>query len=590
MAIPQQAPAVIKQALAIDASFASSFQTFVSQQAQLSAANIAAYQNTAPAVGSMVTTGEVLASASFFPAPPGAKYDAGRTGYDPTYFLLNRAGSAGASIASTSFLPLVQNFLDTPQNPICPHIVIGYGGDIVQLVDLANTAHYLQLGPQSPPNPLNLTPEGLIDAIIEFTAANEGGSQGYSTFTANDNGTGAAFGFIQFNQTVGTMYNLMVLMNQYSSADFNSIFGTFAPTLLNKSLLTNKSVTHLAPFQAQFAAAGQIPVFQQAQRVLARQLYFDPLVQVANSYALTSQRAFAMLFDTNVQGGINKVKKFLHTASSSVAATNISASDPSYQISLLTQFAKIADTSLTPSNNRRTKILTTSALSDGPLYSTLPPAQSSTNVLDASCVSIVLEGRYGDATTAAMLTSLAAVINQCSVGLGIPASPSRVVPWTTYDHPGVPADVTMGGFPFDTLFSQIQNPALSNLGVSTVFSPPQTVLNQPTQVVLQALLNSISGATTKGYKATVLHAYDNAKAQERANFLSSATRADFTAAAVTQTQNSVAQANSDASNVVTNANSTATTTLPVQANTVGLLFNFQTGTWSDGKAVGLIGS
>lgn len=588
MALPQKVPAVVKQALAIDASFASSFQTFVSQQAQLAGANIAAYQNTAPAVGSMVTTGEVLASASFFPAPPGAKYDAGRLGYNPTYFLLNRAGSPGASIQSTSFLPIIQNFLGTPQNPICPHIVIGYGGDVVQLVDLANTAHYLQLGPQSPPNPLNLTPEGLIDGIIEFTAASEGGSKGYSTFNPNDNGHGAAFGYIQFNQTLGTLYNLMVLMNQYSSSDFNTIFGTLAPTLLNKSLLTNQSVTHLSPYSAQFVAAGQIPVFQLAQRVLARQLYFDPLPPVANSYALTSQRAFAMLYDAHVQGGITNVKNFLHTAASAVTASNISASDPSYQISVLTRFAKLADTNLRPSNNRRTKILTTSALSDGPLYSTLSPAQSNTSVLDASCVSIVLEGRYGDDTTAAMITSLASVINQCSVGLGIPPSPSRVVPWTSWDHPGVPTDATMGGFPFDTLFSQIQNPALSNLGIATVFSPPQTVLNQPTQVVLQALLNSISGAVTKGYKATVLHAYDNAKAQERANFLSSATRADFTTAAVTQTQNSVAQSNSDASNVVTNANSTATTTLPVQANTVGLLFDFTTGLWTDNKAVGLI--
>jgi hypothetical protein len=576
----------VSQSLTASASFAQSFQNFIAQQGQLSASNISAYQNLSPAVGSQITVGEVLTSAQFFPAAPGAKYDAGRGSYQPTYFILNRAGTANASISQAALLPVIQSFLDTPQNPIIPHIAIGYNGSIIQMVDLANTAHYLQLGPQSPPNPMDLTPDGLIDGIIELTVSFEGGDNLYSAFNPNDNNNGIAFGIIQFNQIKGSLYNLCVAMNQSSSVEFNSIFGSLAPTLLNKSVITSRA-TNLSGYRLQFSAAGQYAPFQKVQRTLARQLYFDTAVPFAKTCSLTSQRAFAMLYDTNVQGGPKKLSKFLHQTRAYIASQNIAVGSSNYQISFLTQFANLADT-LSGSNNRRHKLLTTTALSDGPLYETFPPSQSNVSVLDASCVHIVLEGRYGDPVTAAMNAALAQVINQCGSaegGLNIPQTPTRVLPWTTWDHPKVPADPTLGGFPFADLFSQIQNPANSPAAFNSVFLPPQDVLAQPTNQAVNNILGAVANASTKGYKAVVLHAYDLAKAQSRSNFLCTADRGDFSSAAVTQTQNATATNNADGSNTITNSTATADSQIPAQTNVVGLLFDFIKGIWNDGKAL-----
>ena len=592
MSVPQKQLPIVQQSLIASTKFATSFQNFISQQNQLAAQNVNAYQNLAPAVGTMTTPGEVLASASFYPADPGAKYTAGRGSFAPaSYIVLNRAGTAAASIASTALLPAVQNFISTPQVPICPHIMIGYTGTVIQLVDLSNTAHYLQLGPQNAPNPMVLTPAGLIEGVIELTIANEGADASYSAFAGNDNGHGIAVGCIQFNQQVGGLYALCVAMNKAAPKTFKSIFGTLVPTLLNQKTLTNLKATNLSHTGALWAAAGRVPVFQQVQRALAATNYFTGptgIFNAASKFHLTSQRAFAILYDTNVQWGLGKVgtktgvNNFGDTAQQYVTQVqNIPVTSDAYELAFLTKFAELADHKV---YQRRTNLLYSIALSDGPLYTTFPPGQTDTQVQDQSCVYIVLEGRYGDPTTPAMIQSLAQVILQCQAGLAIPATNSRVIPWTTWDHPGVSADPTMGDFPFDVLFSQIQSPSNVAPAPLAVFQPPSSPLTFPTNSTVAQLTASLAAAATKGFKSAALHAYDVVKAQARSLYLTSPGRANSYIAAITQSQNASSTNGADSANAIAAANALAIQNLPLQADTTGLLFDFTTGKWNDGDA------
>lgn len=594
MATPQKPESIIKQSLLASSSYVTTFQNALQAQSQFTQQTINGCNNAAPNPGSVTKYGKVLSGITYVPLSLGNKFKVGRNNIHINYIVLARIGQAADSIGSASFLQGLNDYINLPQvPPIAPHIVIGYQGNAIQIVDMDNTANFLELPPQPPPSAINASPNGLIDALITLTAGLESGGATFSQFRANDNNHGASYGFIQFNQEKGDLCKLMQNMNQADTVQFNAIFGSIASTLQSPAVMQGRNSQgvlqiDLTPYKAQFVAAGQLSAFQAVQVSLARQDYFDTIKGPAATYNLKSQRAFAMLFDTNVQGGIGNVKKFLKQASVLTAQAKIGPKDSDYEKTFLAKFAVLADT-LKDAVGRRTKLLNYAGLSDGPLYFTLPSNTSTQQVQDESCIFIALEGRYGDPVTSAMLTTLAKTINACSTGCSIGAG-TNIIPWTAYAHGSTPIDPTMGNFPFPSLFSQLLNPVNAAPVLVGVFVPPQPVLSASTNTAIASMLTSISQATTTGQKLFALQAYDQTKGLARALLLANADRGGVYSTQTNSLNNSTAVLAAQGSTAVTNSNSSynVPNTANYQANTIGLVYDFSTGLWSDGKPAGKI--
>ncbi len=195
------------------------------------------------------------------------------------------------------------------------------------------------------------------EKILANTAKTE--SRGdYGAVARDDAGTGLAYGIVQFNQTMGSLADLFKAMRQASPAQFDSIFGSYAANMTNTAWVKS-TVLSTDDFVARLKAAGVVPAFQAAQRDTAKRLYFDPIVSAVATAGLTSERAYAMAFDTAIQRGVGNAKKFLAAARTSASQT---------EAEVLQKFASLADdTTRVGTVTRRMKMLTDAVLSDGPL-------------------------------------------------------------------------------------------------------------------------------------------------------------------------------------------------------------------------------
>lgn len=199
----------------------------------------------------------------------------------------------------------------------------------------------------------NETPVIDPDKIIDTTARVESGGD-YSRYTENDNNHGIAFGLIQFNQEVGTLDVLFKRMHSEDAKQFNKIAGKFATNMLDSKWVKQTDLNADPEFQPMLKKLGAVPAFQQVQRDLAKSDYFNPAAALCSENNLRSERAHAMLFDSEVQMGHPRTERFIKQAIKDVGNDDEKA--------ILTRFAELADDFA--NSHRREKLLGSSSLSD----------------------------------------------------------------------------------------------------------------------------------------------------------------------------------------------------------------------------------
>lgn len=209
-----------------------------------------------------------------------------------------------------------------------------------------------------------------IDRLIDLTARVESGGD-YSAWNPDDNGHGPSFGLIQFSSTVGSLGKLIVAMQQAHPEWFRLIFGAveMEPGEWGKCAARSP---HL--YRPALQLSGQVPVWQQCQRQLAREEYFDPAwrvlqrIQNAGRPILVSERAAAMAFDISVQCGVGGLGEKLRRA------VDLAGSICTEK-AILDKLADLADTHEYDAN-RRHKLLNSPELSDAPLFDAPPPTET----------------------------------------------------------------------------------------------------------------------------------------------------------------------------------------------------------------------
>ena len=550
-----------------------SYQAFVSKRSQDLQASAAGYSNDQPLASSSSTIGQILNIATYVPATT-QRYSIGRGSDQPTFAIISRVAPSGVDPSLGNLTTVLTEFSNTKLRQVSPHFVIGLGGEIVQMVDLGDSALYLN-GTYPQPSPISAaqTLDNIIDSVIRFTAANEGGVGGYSTFNPNDNGHGVSYGFIQFNQTVGSLPQLLQAMQAANPTKFSTIFGSVAPQLINPDWVKANS---LVGYKNQFQQAGLVPEFQLAQRKLARSQYWSSAASVAGQLNLQSQRAYAIFFDTCVQRG--------SAAAMNIAKQVSNVSDPTQKLS---QYCQIAD-SVALSGDRRTHLLTDSRLSDVQLQLSFPPGVTSTSVSDSSSVIIMLEGLSGDPVTLNQRNATASVLRTLSDTYGIPVSSDRI-----FGADSVLQTTSNPGPNFNYVDLLSATLSLTKTDPNSVFQPTQAPTAQTVAATLQSLIGKLQVARAANNLQTlaILSAYDDAKNLARSNNVAQFTRAQHYAAGVTTNvvvQNVVGQDGAGTQD----AGAGTEQTLPVPAyasDTInGLLYNWSTGLWSDGKSVGKV--
>jgi hypothetical protein len=162
--------------------------------------------------------------------------------------------------------------------------------------------------------------------IIAHTAQTESGGK-FASWNKNDNGAGISFGFIQFNQAGGrlagsagsSLAKLFRIMHSLDAGKFQEVMGPFATNLLDVDWVKHADLN--APdLKARIVASAAVPVFQKAQLELARQDYFAPAEETAAKYGIKSERGHALLFDTAVQWGASRMRKFAAEAAEALRA------------------------------------------------------------------------------------------------------------------------------------------------------------------------------------------------------------------------------------------------------------------------------
>lgn len=199
-----------------------------------------------------------------------------------------------------------------------------------------------------------------IDRIIDHTAQVEGGRptaarphRPYDAWNANDAGYGVSFGMIQFNQKTGSLPAVFQRMRERAPARFDALFGPWAARLVDPAWVKSNDLNE-PDLKARIIQSGAEREFQQAQRDVARSLYFGQAEKLAREVGIKSQRGYAMLFDAFVQRSPTRVRQAARAAKAQGGAER----------QVLTSFAQQVDEG---GWTRRQKLLDDPALSDDPV-------------------------------------------------------------------------------------------------------------------------------------------------------------------------------------------------------------------------------
>ncbi|MEW5849999.1 MAG: LysM peptidoglycan-binding domain-containing protein [Myxococcota bacterium] len=193
-----------------------------------------------------------------------------------------------------------------------------------------------------------------VDRMIDQVARVEGRGR-YDAWNASDNGRGVSFGIIQFNQKTGHLPALLREMNAQHPGKFRAYFGPHADNLLDERWVRTANL-NTPELKQRMQRAAQDPDMQAVQRSVARREYLDPVVKLASSKGITSERAVALLFDSAVQNGPTATRAMF---------TRVMATSPS-QEEFCQRFAHLADANRF-ADGRRGKLLQSPHFSSEPL-------------------------------------------------------------------------------------------------------------------------------------------------------------------------------------------------------------------------------
>lgn len=171
-----------------------------------------------------------------------------------------------------------------------------------------------------------------IKALILLVAENESKGK-FSAWNGNDNGHGISFGILQFNQKVGSLYNLLMQCKKANEAKFSEIFGQWTTHLVNRAEFIAADL-NTNYFKICFEKVASVPEFQEEQYALAYSEYFLPACKDAFEFGFGSNRAIVALMDSCVQNGPGGTHAFLVKASNNGQVGGWK---------LLKEFARLAD-------------------------------------------------------------------------------------------------------------------------------------------------------------------------------------------------------------------------------------------------------
>ena len=147
--------------------------------------------------------------------------------------------------------------------------------------------------------------------------------RGYGSRVDNARGEGLEWGILHFKQARGDLGKVLEVCKRRNPERFAAIFGASGDELLQ---VTRGSTAEerMAPvaghllwseaWNAAFEAAAGVPEFQAAQNEVAVERYVDPLLEVARSLGLTTDRGLAMLCDRCVVLGIDQGQRWVSEA------------------------------------------------------------------------------------------------------------------------------------------------------------------------------------------------------------------------------------------------------------------------------------
>jgi hypothetical protein len=533
--------------------------------------SIEAYQNKQTHGVTQAKLARVLGLANFLPAPED-RYRADRAGKAPTYIVVCRVGEEGAPARRGNLLAAINTYAKVGGTPaVAPHVLVGVSGEVVQFVDLEYTASFLkQTFPGPPPLTYATKSAQLADSVMAFTARFESGSAGYAAMNRSDGGYGISFGFIQFNQHKGTLSDLMQAMHKRNRTLFYDVFGEIAPSLLDTNWVRAKS-TDLTPHVTKFIASAQHRDFQLAQREVAGRFYWEPAVKIAKEFNITSQRGHALIFDALVQRGEGNVRDAMR-----IARGQATERDKLYT------FASIIDGT---AYKRRYTLLEHPGLSDAPLAS-IKSAKAPAQVSDETTIVVMLEGRTGDPITTPQRDAAAQVLQVIHATYGIPLVTDRVVGLDALSGATKAANPGPDFNFFDLLGAADNLPAVP---AAAWYKDPKVLDADAVSATALTLKSRLSQVRTRiGLnRLAILQAYDKVKEVERGFVLASRTRNGLVAGAALE---GVTAARIEATTQATVTAQYADVQIPKMSADVafGLIYNFETGYWSDGRTGGKI--
>jgi hypothetical protein len=156
----------------------------------------------------------------------------------------------------------------------------------------------------------------VAERCLQLTAAFEG--HGFSIVQGNFDGAWLTWGIIGFTLKFGSIQKIVLQAWQLDPSTVRAAFGERTNELIglmtrnkaaelqrwaNAISVTPSMAPVIEPWRSSFMRLGESPLVQQIQIQRAMQAYFDPCLQTAAKYNLTTELGVALAFDIHVQNG-----------------------------------------------------------------------------------------------------------------------------------------------------------------------------------------------------------------------------------------------------------------------------------------------
>lgn len=140
------------------------------------------------------------------------------------------------------------------------------------------------------------------DALIDYIAQHHESGGSFCAWNPDDRGAGISFGLIQFNQKRGGLLDLFRRCADKNIDEFKKVMHPYGLQFLGESFVRTAELNR-PEYKSRIIELGKIPIFQDAQRELAKELYLFKAKKICEKFYLGSERAIAMAADLAIQYG-----------------------------------------------------------------------------------------------------------------------------------------------------------------------------------------------------------------------------------------------------------------------------------------------